>query len=80
MIEELDCFSIEWEVICCLIEEEMNGMRVEFQGQGFEERDVIRHDLFVRKVELVLNDTVDVVIGQQIICRETRVRKSIRED
>lgn len=43
-------------------------MVVELQRQRLEEGDVVGHDLLVREIELVDNDGVDVVVGQEIIC------------
>ena len=37
-------------------------MRVELEGQGLQKRNVIGHDLFVRKVKLVQNYVVDVIV------------------
>lgn len=33
--------------------EKMDGMRVQFQTECFQEQDVVSHNIFVRKVKLV---------------------------
>ena len=50
-----------------LVVEEVDGVLVQPEGEGLEEWDVVGHDLLVGEVELVNDDGVDVVIGQQII-------------
>ena len=50
-----------------LVVEEVDGVFVQPEGEGLEEWDVVGHDLLVREVELVNDDRVDVVVGQQII-------------
>ena len=39
-----------------LIIKEVNGVLVESEGQGFEERYVIGHNLLVGKIEAMYND------------------------
>lgn len=36
-----------------LVEKEMNRMRVEFERESLQERDIIGHHFFVREVEFV---------------------------
>jgi hypothetical protein len=50
-----------------LIVEEVNGVRVEFEAECFEEADVVRHDLLVGEVEFVFDDGVHVVVGQEVV-------------
>ena len=45
----------------------MNGMFVEFEGERLEEGNVIRHHFLIRKIKLVHDDGVDVIVGQKII-------------
>lgn len=56
--------SIAWSH---LIVEEVHCMVVEFQGQGLEEGDVVRHDLLIWEVKLVHDYWVDMVVGQKVI-------------
>lgn len=45
----------------------MNSVVVEFQGQGLQKGDVVGHDFFVREVELMNDDGINVIIGEQVI-------------
>lgn len=45
-----------------LIVEEVHSVVVEFEGQGLEEGDIVGHDLLVRKVKLVDDDGIHVVV------------------
>ena len=67
MIEELDGFSVERKVIGVLIVEEVDGVLVESEGEGLEEGDVVGHDFLVGEVELVDDDGVDMVVGEEIV-------------
>ena len=48
----------------------MYGMFVEPEGEGLQEGDVVRHDLLVGEIELVDDDGVDVVVGEEIVCKD----------
>ena len=50
-----------------LIVEEMYCVLVQPEAEGLEEGDVVGHDLLVGEVELVNNDGVDVVVGEEIV-------------
>ena len=50
-----------------LVVEEVDGVLVESEGEGLEEGDVVGHHLLVREVELVDDDRVHVVVGEQVI-------------
>lgn len=50
-----------------LIVEEVHCVVVEFQGQGLEEGDIVRHDLLIWEIKLVHDYWVDVVVGQKVI-------------
>jgi len=50
-----------------LVVKEVDCMLVQPEGEGLEEGDVVGHDLLVGEVELVHDDGVDVVVGQQVI-------------
>ena len=50
-----------------LVVEEVDGVLVQPEGQRFEEGDIVGHDLLVAEVELVHDDGVHVVVGQQIV-------------
>ena len=67
MVEKLDGFSVERKVIGVLIVEEVDGVLVEPEGEGLEEGDVVGHDFLVREVELVDNDGVDMVVGEEVV-------------
>ena len=67
MVEELNGFSVERKVIGVLIVEEVDGVLVEPEGEGLEEGDVVGHDFLVREVELVDNDGVDMVVGEEVV-------------
>lgn len=45
----------------------MNGMFVQPERQGFQERNVVRHDFFVGEIKLVHDNGIDMVVRQQII-------------
>ena len=49
-----------------VVEEELNRRRVELQRDGLQQGDVIGHDLLVVKVEVALNELVDVVVAEQV--------------
>ena len=42
-------------------------MLVEPEGEGFEEGNVVGHDLLIGEVELVNDDRVDVIVGEEVI-------------
>ena len=50
-----------------LVVEEVYGVLVEPEGERLEEGDIVGHDLLVREVELVHDDGVHVVVGQQVV-------------
>ena len=45
-----------------LIVEEMDGIAVEFQGKGLQERDVVGHDFFIRKIKLMANYRIHMIV------------------
>ena len=51
---------------------EMNGMLVQSERQCFEERNVVSHDFFIRKIKLVHNYGIDMIVREQIICKEKK--------
>ena len=53
-----------------LIIKKVNGVLVESEGQGFEERYVIGHNLLVGKIEAMYNDWIHMVVWQQIIWKK----------
>ena len=55
-----------------LIIKEMNGMLVQSERQCFEERNVVSHDFFIRKIKLVHNYGIDMIVREQIICKEKK--------
>ena len=61
---------LKWP-LCCqsayLVVEEVNGVLVEPEGEGFEEGNVVGHDLLIGEVELVNDDRVDVIVGEEVI-------------
>ena len=67
VVEELDCFCVQRKVVRVLVKEEVDGVGIQFEGQGLEEGDVIGHHFLVREIELVNYDRVDVIVRQQII-------------
>ncbi len=50
-----------------LVVEEVYGVLVEPEGERLEEGDVVGHHLLVGEVELVHDDGVHVVVGQEIV-------------
>ena len=50
-----------------LVVEEVYGVLVEFEGEGFEEGDVVGEYLLVGEVQLQHYDAVDVVVGQEVV-------------
>ena len=48
----------------------MYGMFVEPEGERLQEGDVVGHDLLVGEIELVDDDGVDVVVGEEIVCKD----------
>ena len=67
VVEELDGLGVEGEVVIMLVIEEVDGVLVQPEAEGLEEGDVVGHDLLVGEVELVNNDGVDVVVGEEIV-------------
>jgi len=67
VIEELNGLSIQREIVIVFIVEEVNGVLVEPEGESLEERDVVSHHLLVRKIKLVHDDGINVVVAQQVI-------------
>jgi hypothetical protein len=67
VVEEFYCFSVQRKVVCVLIVEEVDGVFVQTKRKGLEKGDVVRHDFFVREVELVYNNGVDMVIGEEVV-------------
>lgn len=53
MVEELDSFGIQREVIRMLIVEEVYRVRVQLQAKRLEEQYIIAHHILIGKVELV---------------------------
>ena len=51
-----------------LIVEEVYGMLVQPERERLQEGDVVSHDLLVREVELVHDDRVHVVVGEEVVC------------
>ena len=51
-----------------LVEEELHGHFVQVEGEGLEEGDVVRKQLLLIAVEGRRDQTVDVVVGQQVDC------------
>ena len=45
-----------------LIVEEMDGIAVEFQGKGLQERYVVGHDFFIRKIKLMANYRIHMIV------------------
>jgi len=43
------------------------GVLVEFEGEGLKKGDVVGKYLLIREVQLQYYDTVDVVVGQEIV-------------
>ncbi len=64
MIEKFNCFSVQGKVIGVFIIEKVDGMRVQFQTECFQEQYVVSHYIFVGEVKLVHNNWVDVVVAQ----------------
>ena len=50
-------------------------MFVEPEGEGLQEGDVVRHDLLVGEIELVDDDGVDVVVGEEIVCKDGKKKR-----
>ena len=69
MIEKLDGFGVKRKIVGVFVVKEMNGVLVQLQRERFEEGNVISEDFFVRKVEFVNDDGIDVVVAQQVIKR-----------
>ena len=67
VVEELDGLGVEREVIIVLVIEEVDGVLVEAEAQGLEEGDVVGHHLLVTEVELVHDDVIDVIVGEQVV-------------
>ena len=53
-----------------LIVEEVDGVTVEFEGEGLDEGDIVGENLFIREVQLQDNDGVDVIVGEKIVWME----------
>ena len=45
----------------------MYGVLVEFEGEGLKKGDVVGKYLLIREVQLQYYDTVDVVVGQEVV-------------
>lgn len=67
MVEELDCFGVEREVVRMLVVEEVYRVRVQLQTQRLEEQYVVAHHIFVGKVELVDDYGVYEVVTKEVI-------------
>ena len=65
MIEEFNGLSIERKIIEMFVEEEMDRVAVQLEGQRLQERDVVRENFLIDNIELVENDLVHVVVRQQ---------------
>jgi len=50
-----------------LVVKEMNGVLVQSKGERLEEGDVVGHHFLVRKVKLMDNYRVDVIVRQQVV-------------
>lgn len=59
-----------------LVVEEVNGVFVEFEGEGLEEGDVVGQHLLVREVQLQDNHGVHVIVGEQVVCRGVLIHLS----
>jgi hypothetical protein len=47
------------------LEEELNGVLVEFKRNGLEQRDEMRENLFISKVVAEGYDLVEVIVGKK---------------
>lgn len=72
VIEELDRLRVERKVVRVLVEEEVNGVAVQLERQGLQERDVVGHHLFVGEIEFMYNDRVHVVVREKVVCERER--------
>ncbi len=90
VIVDLRCISIKTlNTVNHLVEEKVHRVRVEFEGQSFQEGDIVRtylkeeirwtqiHTgqpyLFVVEVEFMANYGVDVVIAEQEVCEFAQI-------
>lgn len=71
----LQCFWAGVSSQPYLVVKEMHSVAVELQRQRLQEGDVVGHDLLIGEVELVHDDGVDVVIRQQVVCRQEKTNK-----
>ena len=46
---------------------EMHSVAVQLEGQSLQEGNIIRHHFLVAEVELVYDDGIDVVVGEQVV-------------
>ena len=69
VVEKLDRLSVEGKVGGRLVEEEVNRVDVQLETERFEEADVVGHHLLIVKVEAVLDDLVDVIVGEEVVER-----------
>lgn len=66
VIEELEGFGVEREVVGHLVEQELQSVWVQLQTQGLEEGDIVGQQLLVGKIKAMDDQVVDVVVGEQV--------------
>lgn len=67
MVEELDCFGVQREVVRMLVVEEVYRVRVQLQAEGLQEQYVVSHHIFVGEVKLVDDYRVHEVVAKEVI-------------
>ncbi len=67
VVKKLNGLRVQGEIMRVLVIKEVDGVLVEPEGERLEERDVVGHHLLVGEVELVDDDRIDVIVGQQIV-------------
>lgn len=70
MIEELDGFCVERKVVGVFVVEKVDRVWVELHAEGLEKENIVTHNVLVRKVKLMHDDRIDVIVAQEIICNQ----------
>ena len=72
MVEELDGLGEQRELARRRVEKQLNRADIEAQRHRLQQRDVIRRDLFIGKVEVVGDQRINMVVRKQ---EEDRFRR-----
>lgn len=63
MVEELDGLRVQGEVVREFVVEEVDRVWVQLQTERLQEQHIVAHHILVRKVKLVDDDRIDVVVA-----------------